>query len=80
MATDIYKQQSHTLHQWMQKSLDRPESALKFSILSGHDGKPMMANVAQKIAKHVLSTDTRIDDINIDLVDRFMNGTSVLHM
>ncbi|CAO3609265.1 unnamed protein product [Cunninghamella blakesleeana] len=77
MAIDIYKQQSNTLHEWCIRNhhQDDDKNKFRFSIYSKDDVNSEITQVNQKIYQHVLSNKLSTDDINVSLVDEFMQET-----
>ncbi|RCI03139.1 hypothetical protein CU098_001066, partial [Rhizopus stolonifer] len=71
MAVDLYKQQSTMLHEWMTNQMEKNRPAIKFSVLSGENGKPHMGYVVQEMIKNNKQA------IDIELVDTYMHLNTI---
>ncbi|KAI7872074.1 Decaprenyl diphosphate synthase-like protein [Spinellus fusiger] len=80
MAMEINKQQSTTLHNWIQQSTSSSKksekSSLQLSILSNDDGKPKMVQAVQAIARHSIANGIDASEINVEMVNRFIHDNS----
>lgn len=72
MATDLYKQQSNMLHEWIKNNegSHHDRSGIQFTILSSENGKKQLSKITCEIA-----SSHNKEDVDIQFLDTYIHGS-----